>query len=31
VRGALALWADHIRSIVDGSEHKVLLLPQAAR
>jgi integrase len=31
VRAALALWADHIRSIVDGGERKVLLLPQAAR
>jgi integrase len=30
VRAALALWADHIRSVVDG-ERKVLLLPQAAR
>jgi integrase len=26
VRAALALWADHIRSIVDGSERKVLSL-----
>jgi integrase len=24
VRGALALWADHVRNIVDGSERKVL-------
>jgi integrase len=31
VRAALALWADHIRSIVDGDERKVVLLPQAAR
>jgi integrase len=27
VRAALALWADHIRSIVDGNERKVLLMP----
>jgi integrase len=31
VRAALALWADHIRSVVDGGERKVLLLPQTAR
>jgi integrase len=31
VRGALALWADHIRSVADGGERKVLLLPQTAR
>jgi integrase len=30
VRAALALWADHIRSIVEGSERKLLLLPQGA-
>ena len=31
VRAALALWADHIGSILDGGERKVLLLPQTAR
>jgi integrase len=31
VRAALALWADHIRSIVDGGERKILVLPSAAR
>ena len=30
VRAALALWADHIRSVVDGGERKVLQLPQTA-
>ena len=30
VRAALALWADHIRSIVDGGERKVLLMPITA-
>jgi integrase len=30
VRAALALWADHIRSVVDGSERKILVLPSGA-
>ena len=30
VRAALALWADHIRALVEGGERKVLLLPTAA-
>ena len=30
VRAALALWADHIRSIVDGGGRKVLLMPITA-
>jgi hypothetical protein len=30
VKAALALWADHIRSIVDGGGRKIILLPQGA-
>jgi integrase len=30
VRAALALWADHVRALVEGGERKVLLLPTAA-
>jgi integrase len=30
VKVALALWADHVRSIVEGGERKVLILPSAA-
>ena len=30
VRAALALWADHVRAIVDGGEHKVMTLKRAA-
>jgi integrase len=30
VRAALALWADHVRAIVEGGEHKVVNFPQAA-
>jgi hypothetical protein len=30
VKVALALWADHIRSIVDGGERKIVHLSQAA-
>jgi integrase len=30
VRAALALWADHVRSIADGGEKVIHLLPQAA-
>jgi hypothetical protein len=30
VRPALALWEDHLRSVVDGGERKVIPLPQFA-
>ena len=30
VRAALALWSDHVRTIVEGGEHKVVNFPQAA-
>ena len=30
VRNALALWADHVRAIAEGGEHKVVNFPQAA-
>jgi integrase len=30
VRAAMAMWADHVRSIVEGGEHKVLAYPQAS-
>jgi len=30
VRAALALWADHIRTLVEGGERKILVLPSAA-
>jgi integrase len=30
VRAALALWTDHVRTLVDGSARKVLLMPQGA-
>ena len=30
VRAALALWEDHIRALIDGSERKIVQLPQAA-
>jgi integrase len=29
VRNALALWADHIRTIVESGERKILLMPRA--
>jgi integrase len=31
VRAALALWVDHLRTLVEGGERKVLVLPKAAR
>jgi integrase len=30
VKAALALWADHVRSIVDGGKRRLLLLPRGA-
>ena len=30
MRAALALWADHLRTLVDGSERKVVSFPQSA-
>jgi len=30
VRAALALWEDHLRTLVEGGERKVLVLPQSA-
>jgi hypothetical protein len=30
VRAALALWHDHVRSLVEGSERKLISLPQVA-
>jgi integrase len=30
VRAALALWSDHVRSLVEGGEHKIVALPQRA-
>jgi hypothetical protein len=27
VKAALALWADHVRSLVNGGEHKIVALP----
>jgi integrase len=29
VRAALALWADHIRALAEGGEHKVVAFPQS--
>jgi hypothetical protein len=30
VRAAMALWSDHVRSLIEGGERKVLAYPQAA-
>ena len=27
---ALALWADHVRALVEGGEHKVIPMPRAS-
>jgi hypothetical protein len=29
MRNALAIWGDHVRTIVEGGEHKVVNFPQA--